>query len=109
MAREGAGLRWSAVTIDDGDPAGSALDRITIPRELLDRVAPTASPRSSIIVSDEPLSAETNYRTEFVAVLSNHPQGGFVTRDRSGDILSADDNVWGAGGYEPLSGIRGID
>jgi lipoprotein-anchoring transpeptidase ErfK/SrfK len=109
MAREGAGLRWSAVTIDGGDDAGSALDRITIPQEVLDRVAPTALPRSSIIVSDEPLSAETNYRTEFVAVLSNHPQGGFVTRDRSGDILSADDNFWGERGYEPLSGIKGID
>jgi hypothetical protein len=108
MAREGAGLRWSAVTIDGGDDAGSALDRITIPQEVLDRVAPTALPRSSIIVSDEPLSAETNYRTEFVAVLSNHPQGGFVTRDRSGDILSADDNVSGEAGYEPMSGIRGI-
>jgi hypothetical protein len=108
MAREGAGLRWSAVTIDDGDDAGSALDRITIPREVLDRVAPTALPRSSIIVSDEPLSAETNYRTEFVAVLSNHPQGGFVTRGRAGDILSAEDNLWGERGYEPLSGIKGI-
>jgi len=108
MAREGAGLRWSVVTIDNGDDAGSALDRITIPREVLDRVAPTALPRSSIIVSDEPLSAETNYRTEFVAVLSNHPQGGFATRDRTGDILSADDNLWGERGYEPLSGIRGI-
>jgi lipoprotein-anchoring transpeptidase ErfK/SrfK len=109
MALDGAGLRWSAVTIDNGDTAASALDRITIPPEVLDRVAPTTLPRSSIIVSDEPLSAETNYRTEFVAVLSNHPQGGFVTRDRSGDILSADDNVWGAGGYEPVSGIRSID
>ena len=109
MAREGAGLRWSAVTINDGDDASSALDRITIPREVLDRVAPTALPRSSIIVSDEPLSSETNYRTEFVAVLSNYPQGGFVARDRSGDILSADDNLWGERGYEPLSGIKGID
>ena len=109
MAREGAGLRWSAVTIDGGDNAASALDRITIPQEVLDRVAPTALPRSSIIVSDEPLSAETNYRTEFVAVLSNHPQGGFATRNRSGDILSADDNLWGERGYEPLSGIRSID
>ena len=108
MAREGAGLRWSAVTIDDGDDAGSALDRITIPQEVLDRVAPTALPRSSIIVSDEPLSSETNYRTEFVAVLSNHPQGGFATRDRTGDIVYADDNLWRGGGYEPLSGIRGI-
>jgi hypothetical protein len=108
MAREGAGLRWSAVTIDKGDDARSALDRITIPQEVLDRIAPTASPRSSIIVSDEPLSAETNYRTEFVAVLSNHPQGGFATRGRTGDILSAEDSLWDRGGYEPLSGVRGI-
>jgi hypothetical protein len=107
MAREGAGLRWSAVTIDSSDDATSALDRITIPREVLDRVAPSALPRSSIIVSDEPLSSETNYRTEFVAVLSNHPQGGFATRERTGDILSANDNSWDRG-YEPISGIKHI-
>jgi chemotaxis protein histidine kinase CheA len=80
VARNEAGLRWTAVTIDHGDDAKSALDRITIPQEVLDRVAPTAVPRSSIIISDEALSKETNYRTEFVAVLSNQPQGGFITR-----------------------------
>jgi hypothetical protein len=80
MASDGAGLRWSAVSIDTGDDAKNALDRISIPNEVLDRIAPTALPRSSIIVSDEPLSKETNYRTEFVAVLSNQPQGGFKTR-----------------------------
>ena len=74
MARNDAGLRWTAVTIDNGDDAKGALDRITIPQDVLDRIAPTALPRSSIIVSDEPLSRETNYRTEFVAVLSNHPR-----------------------------------
>jgi len=80
VARADRGLRWTAVTIDNGDDAKDALDRVTIPQDVLDRVAPTALPRSSIIVSDEPLSAETNYRTEFVAVLNNQPQGGFVTR-----------------------------
>ena len=80
MASDGAGLRWTAVSIDNGDDAKNALDRISIPNEVLDRIAPTALPRSSIIVSDEPLSKETNYRTEFVAVLSNQPQGGFKTR-----------------------------
>ena len=80
MARNDAGLRWTAVTIDNADDAKDALDRITIPQEVLDRIAPTALPRSSIVISDEPLSAETNYRTEFVAVLSNQPQGGFITR-----------------------------
>jgi hypothetical protein len=82
MERNGADLRWTAVTIDGGDDAKDALDRITIPQDVLDRIAPTALPRSSIIVSDEPLSRETNYRTEFVAVLNNQPQGGFVTRRR---------------------------
>jgi len=86
MARNDAGLRWSVVTIDNGDDAKDALDRITIPQEVLDRIAPTALPRSSIIVSDEPLSKETNYRTEFVAVLSNQPQGGFITRQPTADV-----------------------
>jgi hypothetical protein len=85
VARNEAGLRWTAVTIDEGDDAKDALDRITIPQDLLDRIAPTAVPRSSIIVSDEPLSRETNYRTEFVAVLSNQPQGGFITRKPTAD------------------------
>jgi hypothetical protein len=99
VARNGAGLRWTAVTIDNGDDAKDALDRITIPQEVLDRIAPTASPRSSIIVSDEPLSSETNFRTEFVAVLNNQPQGGFVTRRPSTDALVASDNIWGNDGF----------
>jgi hypothetical protein len=93
VARNDAGLRWTAVTIDNGDDAKGALDRISIPQDLLDRIAPTALPRSSIIISDEPLSRETNYRTEFVAVLSNQPQGGFVTRKPTVDVASARD--WG--------------
>jgi hypothetical protein len=60
---------------------------------VLDRIAPTAVPRSSIVVSDEPLSRETNYRTEFVAVLSNQPQGGFITRRPTADVRVASDNV----------------
>jgi hypothetical protein len=80
MAKNDTGLRWSVVTIDNGDDAKDALDRITIPQDVLDRIAPTTQPRSSIVVSDEPLSKETNYRTEFVVVLNNQPQGGFITR-----------------------------
>jgi hypothetical protein len=91
MARTDAGLRWTVVTIDNGDEAKNALDRITIPQEVLDRIAPTVSPRSSIIVSDEPLSSETNYRTEFVAVLSNQPQGGFITRRPTTDNFASND------------------
>ncbi|MEQ1715728.1 MAG: L,D-transpeptidase [Hyphomicrobium sp.] len=94
MAPDGAGLRWTAVTIDNGDNANNALDRITIPQNVLDRIAPTALPRSSIIVSDEPLSRETNYRTEFVAVLSNQPKGGFVTRRPTVNIPVANNYSW---------------
>jgi hypothetical protein len=99
MARKGDGLRWTVVTIDNGDEAKNALDRITIPQDVLDRIAPTASPRSSIIVSDEPLSSETNYRTEFVAVLSNQPQGGFITRQPSTDVYFADDDSRSDSGF----------
>jgi hypothetical protein len=99
MARTDAGLRWTAVTIDDADDAKGALDRVSIPQDVLDRIAPTALPRSSIVISDEPLSAETNYRTEFVAVLSNQPQGGFITRKPTTDVLVASDDGFGFGSF----------
>ena len=99
MAKSDAGLRWSAVTIDNGDDARNALDRVSIPQEVLDRVAPTALPRSSIVVSDEPLSKETNYRTEFVAVLSNQPQGGFITRKPTPMVDMAESSTWGGEGF----------
>jgi ribosomal protein L14 len=86
VARAEGGLRWTEVSIDNGDSGKNALDRITFPQEVLDRIAPTAVPLSSITISDEPLSSETNYRTEFVAVLSNQPQGGFITREKSPDM-----------------------
>jgi hypothetical protein len=104
VARNDAGLRWTAVTIENGDDAKNALDRVTIPKEILDRIAPTALPRSSIVVSDEPLSEETNYRTEFVAVLSDQPQGGFITRKPS-EVLMADDNGWGYGNRQDDDGF----
>ena len=99
MARDGAALRWTAVTIDEGDDAKDALDRITIPQDVLASLAPTAVPRSSIIVSDEPLSKETNYRTEFVAVLSNQPQGGFITRK----VTPPDDRIANGSGDDGFS------
>ena len=99
MARSDARLRWTAVTIDNGDDAKDALDRLTIPQDVLDRIAPTALPRSSIIVSDEPLSRETNYRTEFVAVLNNQPQGGFLMRRPTVGVPVASGNYWGNDGF----------
>jgi hypothetical protein len=94
VARTDTGLRWTAVTIDDGDDAKDALDRISIPQDVLDRIAPTAAPRTSLIISDEPPNREQNYRTEFVVVLNNQPQGGLAIRKPASDMVARD-----LGGY----------
>jgi hypothetical protein len=103
-------MRWSVVSLDDGRPHGgvvepqrrsrsgrgrdvepmstgpggakNALDRIVIPREALDRIAEMASPRSSLIISDEALSSETGNGTDFVVILSGEPQGSLKIRRR---------------------------
>jgi L,D-transpeptidase-like protein len=66
------------------DPGGAkaALDRIAIPQDALDRIAGIASPRSSLIISDEALSSETAKGTEFVVLMSGEPQGGIKFRRR---------------------------
>ena len=92
VAGNNRGLRWTAVTIDGGDNAKAALDRISIPQDVLDRIAPTALPRSSLIISDEPPHRETNYRTEFVVALNNQPQGGLAMRKRPAETRVARDN-----------------
>jgi hypothetical protein len=112
--KDDAGIRWSAVTVDDGrpraavapqpvrargdrgqpvepvpmDPAGAknALDRIVIPQDALDRITGMMSPRSSLIISDEALSVETGKDTDFVIVLSDEPQGGIKSRRRSSGL-----------------------
>jgi hypothetical protein len=103
VARGDRGLRWTAVTIDSGDNAQAALDRISIPQDVRDRIAPTASPRSSLIISDEPLHRETNYHTEFVVALHNQPQGGLAMR-RATAVRVARGNPWGYSGFTPWLG-----
>jgi hypothetical protein len=99
------GLRWSVVSLDGGRPRGdlaelhasasagpgieptakepsdarAALDRIVIPPDV-QRIAETASARSSLIISDEELSSETGRGTDFVVLLSGAPQGGIASR-----------------------------
>jgi hypothetical protein len=108
-------MRWTVVSLDDGrhggavepqvrargdhardvepmptDPisAKSALDRIVIPQDVLDRIAGIA-PRSSLIITDEALSSETGKGTDFVVLLSGEPQGGIKMRRRGpGDEFS---------------------
>jgi hypothetical protein len=78
------GRRTESVEPMATDPGGAkaALDRIAIPQDALDRIAGIASPRSSLIISDEALSSETGKDTEFVVLLSGEPQGGIKFRRR---------------------------
>jgi hypothetical protein len=105
----GSGMRWSVVSLEGGqthggvvephggargaggrnvepmlaDPVGAkaALDRIVIPPDTLDRITEMASPRSSLIISDEGLSSETGNDTDFVVLLSGEPQGAIKIDD----------------------------
>ena len=112
-ASDGINMRWSVVSLNEGHPDGggaepgpaggrsggnaeqmstepssarAALDRIAIPQDTLDRIAGMASPRSSLIISDETLSSETGNGTEFVVLMSNEPQGGIKSRRRGHGI-----------------------
>ena len=111
VARSDAGLRWTAVTIDNGDSAKDALDRITISQDVLAKIGPTVLPRSSLIISDEPVNRETNYRTEFVVVLNNQPQGGLAIRQHPTDVVARrnarDEDDFGFGGWRGWSSPYG--
>lgn len=99
---QGDDLRWMAVSIGRANPskagkthsadsnadalptdvkaASMALDRLTMPPEVLERIAGYVWPTSSLIVSDEAMSSETGTDTDFVVVMSNEPQGGLKSR-----------------------------
>jgi hypothetical protein len=80
---DGDALRWTVVSLAESpDRARAALERIVIPPDALDRIAAMVSPRSSLIVSDEGLSAETGNGTDFVVILSGEPQGSMKIRRR---------------------------
>jgi hypothetical protein len=80
--RRGRSGRGAEPISTDAVGAKAALDRITIPQDALDRIAEIASPRSSLIISDEGLSSETGQGTEFVVLMSGQPQGGIKFRRR---------------------------
>jgi hypothetical protein len=79
--RSGSRGRDAEPIARDTDGAKAALDRITIPQDVLDRI-PGIAPRSSLIVTDEAPSSETGKGTDFVVVLSDEPQGGIKFRRR---------------------------
>lgn len=66
----------------DVEKAKAALDRITLPREVIDQVSQYVWPGSSLIVSDEELSKEAGEATDFVVLISGEPQGGIKKRPK---------------------------
>lgn len=81
-ARRGEGTRESEAGSTGPDGAKIALDRVVIPQDVLDRI-PGVAPRSTLIVTDEAVSAETGKGTDFVVLLSGEPQGGIKFRRRA--------------------------
>jgi lipoprotein-anchoring transpeptidase ErfK/SrfK len=89
-----------AADANPSDIAGAraALDRISIPKDTLERINEVVLPGSSLIVSDEGLSLETGKDTDFVVLISSEPQGGIKTRRREPMMRYRDgDDFWGTG------------
>ena len=126
----GKDVRWTAVSLEHHDAdyaynddngrrlsdadaapptdvaeATAALNRITIPSEVAQKLSSAVWPGSSIIVSDEAASKETAKATDFVVLISTEPQGGIKKRPKQffrndnfmGD--SADDFYYGYDRY----------
>ncbi len=111
-AKGDAELRWSVVSANpghgrrqqdrdsrnaasmsaDAGPAEAALDRIDIPADVVERISELISPGSSLIISDEGMSAETGKDTDFVILMSGEPQGGVKMRRHDPQARNRDDH-----------------
>jgi lipoprotein-anchoring transpeptidase ErfK/SrfK len=78
--------------------AQAALDRVVIPRDVVERVSEVVLPGASLIVSDEGASIETGKDTDFVVLMSGEPQGGIKTRRREQPRYRDGDFFGGGGG-----------
>ena len=86
--------------------ASAALDRISIPQDVAERISELVLPGSSLIVSDEPAHKETGKQTDFVVLISGEPQGGIKMRPKPRPEFY-DDYYWGGGGWGDSYGRRG--
>lgn len=104
-ADEGNTLRWKTVSINrlqnggssgsrpaplDVEPvpadtarAAAALDRVTIPEDVLAKLRLAAWPGASLIISDEGPSREMGPSTDHIVLLSGEPQGGLRQTKRT--------------------------
>ena len=90
-------VRSADATPTDAAATGAALDRISIPQDVVERISELVLPGSSLIVSDEPAHKETGKQTDFVVLISGEPQGGIKMRPKPRPEYY-DDYYWGGGG-----------
>ena len=70
-AGEGNAVRWTVVSIPSATATSSAadtLDRISIPRDAVERISDLMSPGASLVVSDQGLGPETGVGTDFIVL-----------------------------------------
>ena len=79
----GSAERHAEPVVTDVVAAKAALERLTIPRDALDRISELVSPGASLIVTDEAASRETGKDTDFIVFMTGEPQGGVKIRRRS--------------------------
>jgi hypothetical protein len=84
--------RHAEVAPADVAGAKAALDRITIPPDVLEQFSEVVLPGASLIISDEGASIETGKDTDFVVLMSGEPQGGIKTRHREHPRYREDDD-----------------
>jgi hypothetical protein len=85
--------------------ATAALDRITIPADVVERISELVLPGTSLIVSDEEAHKETGKQTDFVVLISGEPQGGIKKRPRQMNPYYED--FYGYDDYYDRRGRRG--
>ena len=94
----GESVRWNVVSIGGRQPdeadaraAIAALNRVTVPQEIIDRFSQSVWAGSSLIISDEGLNKETGPATDFIVVSSADPQGGLKTHiERTANYTDGD-------------------
>jgi lipoprotein-anchoring transpeptidase ErfK/SrfK len=89
-----ANTRNADASPTDMAAARAALDRISIPKETIERISEVVLPGSSLIVSDEAASRETGKDTDFVVLMSGEPQGALKARQREPRPQYDDEYSW---------------
>ena len=65
----GAHEEWPVTSgVSSRQSAGQALDRVTLPPEALERIAPLMTAGASLVIADQGLGPETGKETDFIVL-----------------------------------------